>query len=89
MKKNAFGITAILAVIILSVGCSSEFEIKETEVPKEVLAAFQAKYPAATAVEWVAEKEKGNFYFEAEWKENGKKMEVHITPDGSSVAEDK
>jgi hypothetical protein len=66
---------------------SSEFEIKETEVPQNVIAAFKAKYPSAQVKKWEAEKEGGNFYFEAKFSDGGKEKEVHITPDGSSVTE--
>ncbi len=79
---------AIALFIILLSSCSSEFDIKQTEVPKEVLNAFTAKYPSAKDVSWEAEKDDGVFYFEAEWTDNGKEKEVHITSDGSSVKEE-
>ena len=60
-----------------------EFEITASEVPKDLMAVFNAKYPNAKNVEWEAEKEEGKFYYEAAWKENGKKIEVHISPDGT------
>ena len=66
---------------------SSEFEIKESEVPPNVMTAFKAKYPSAQEVKWEAEKEDGKFYFEADFKEGGKEKEVHITPDGLSITE--
>jgi hypothetical protein len=87
--KNKQLLTAAFFALVLSSCMSSEFTIQESEVPKDVLAAFKAKYPNAQNVKWEAEKEKGRFYFEAEWKENGKEIEVHISPDGTSVEEDK
>ena len=77
------------AIATSLVACSSkEFEIKESEVPPNVLAALKAKYPSAQVKEWEAEKEDGKFYFEAEIKDGGKEKDIHISPDGTSVAED-
>jgi len=67
---------------------SSEFDIKETDVPQNVVAALKAKYPSAQITKWEAEKEDGRFYFEAEIKDGDKKREIHITADGSSVTEE-
>ena len=67
-------------------GC--EIEIAESDVPKDLLASFKAKYPNARNVSWEAEKEDGKFYFEASWKENGKETEVHISPDGTIAPAD-
>jgi uncharacterized membrane protein YkoI len=67
---------------------SSEFEIKETDVPQNVVAALKAKYPSAQVTKWEAEKEDGRFYFEAKIKDGDKKREIHITADGSSVTEE-
>lgn len=66
---------------------SSEFDIKENEVPPGVMAAFKAKYPSAQDVKWEAEKEDGKFLFEADFKDGGKEKEVHITPDGVTITE--
>ncbi len=82
-----------MAIVSLSFlnSCSScdEFEIKEAEVPKAVLDAFRAKYPSVVVDQWEAEHEDGKFFFGAEFKDGGKAMEVHISPDGTSVAEEK
>ena len=64
---------------MLFAACSDEFEIKEHDVPKNVVAAFKAKYPSATVTKWEAEKEDGKFYFEAEIKDGDKEKEVHNT----------
>jgi hypothetical protein len=89
MKRLLFVLTNVIGLSILLAGCSSnEFEIKEAEVPKDVLNAFKTKYPSAQVIKWEAEKEDGKFYFEAEWKVNGKEMEVHISPDGSTLTEE-
>ena len=85
--KSKICIAFLLAIGLTS--CSSdEFEIKESEVPPNVIAAFKAKYPSAQVKEWEAEKEDGKFFFEAEFTDGGKEKEVHITPDGSSISEE-
>ena len=62
MKSITF-ICFLLATGLAS--CSStEFEIKESEVPPNVLTAFKAKYPTAQVKKWQAEKEDGKFVFE-------------------------
>ena len=86
--KNSFAFTGIIIAIFSLTGCSSEFEIQESDVPKDLLSAFKAKYPNAQDIEWEAEKEEGKFYYEAEWKEDGKEMEMHISPDGTITPED-
>jgi hypothetical protein len=81
-----------LGISLILTACSSsthEFEIKESEVPPNVVSAFKAKYPNAQVTKWQAEKEKGNFYFEAEIKDGDKEKDVMITPDGNSVTEEK
>jgi len=86
MKKTIF--VACVGAIVFTSCSSNEFEIKESEVPQNVVAAFKAKYPSATIEKWEAEKEGGKFYFEAEIKDGNKEREIHITPDGSSVTEE-
>jgi len=82
-----------MAIVTFSLfnSCSEcdEFHIKESEVPKAVMDAFRAKYPSVSVDQWEAEHEDGKFFFGAEFKDGGKEMEVHITPDGTSVAEEK
>ena len=79
---------AFLFVIGLASCSSHEFEIKESEVPPNVLAAFKGKYPSAQVKKWQAEKEDGKFLFEVDFIDGGKEKEVHITPDGSSISEE-
>ena len=78
--KNRFPAFVTTFLIILLIGC--ELEISESDVPKDLVAAFKARYPNAQQVSWEAEKADGKFYYEASWKENGKEAEVHISPDG-------
>lgn len=85
--KHKILIAGFVAICLAS--CSStEFEIKENEVPVNVVSAFKAKYPNAQVTKWVAEKEDDRFYFEAKINDGGKEREVHITADGSSVTEE-
>jgi hypothetical protein len=87
MEKNWL---IYLSIALCFFACSSkEFDIKESEVPQTVVTAFRAKYPNATIKKWEAEKENGNFYFEAEIKDEGKEKDIHITPDGLTVTEEK
>jgi hypothetical protein len=83
-SKNAM--LSMAAAALFLGGC--ELQITESDVPKDLVAAFKAKYPDAKEVKWEAEKEDGKFYYEAEWKENGKEKEVHISPDGTISAAD-
>ena len=87
MKQVLLLVTYATAVL-MSCSSSNEFDIKESEVPPNVLSAFKAKYPSAQNVEWEAEKEKGKFYFEADFKDGNKEKEVHITSDGNITEED-
>jgi len=85
--KSIICVCFLLAVGLAS--CSStEFEIKESEVPPNVLAAFKAKYPTAQVKKWQAEKEDDKFVFEVDFVDAGKEKEVHITPDGTSISEE-
>jgi len=87
MKRKQVIVSVLFSVAL--VACSSdEFDIKETDVPQNVIAAFRAKYPSAQVIKWQAEKEDGKFYFEANIKDGTEEKEIHITADGSSVTEE-
>jgi len=90
MRNYILSGMAIVSLSFLN-SCSEcdEFHIKESEVPKAVMDAFRAKYPSVVVDQWEAEHEEGKFFFGAEFKDGGKEMEVHISPDGTSVAEEK
>jgi hypothetical protein len=81
----------LIATMFAFGSCSheEEFTIKDSEVPKDVMAAFKTKYPNAQVKEWEAQKSNGNFVFECEFKDGDKEKEVHITPDGNSIVEEK
>lgn len=80
----------VIGVVVFgSCGHEDEFDIKESEVPQNVVAALKAKYPNAQVQKWQAEKDDGKFVFEAEVKIGNEKKDIQITPDGSSVEEEK
>lgn len=87
MIRYVFSLAFVLMMIISCSSSGNEFEIKDTEVPPPVMAAFKARYPQATDAKWQAEKDEGKFFFEVDFKDGGKEKEVQITPDGSSVSE--
>ncbi|MEJ7830606.1 MAG: hypothetical protein WKF91_20520 [Segetibacter sp.] len=78
----------MFCTLTFSACSSNEFDIKETDVPQNVVAGLKAKYPTAQVTKWEAEKDDGKFYFEAEIKDGDKKREIHITSNGSSVTEE-
>ncbi|HXD77144.1 MAG TPA: PepSY-like domain-containing protein [Puia sp.] len=72
---------AVAAICIMPLAARSQ-RVRTTDVPQEVRAALQKKYPSATSVSW--EREKGNY--EANW--GGASREdnsVLFTPQGSFV----
>lgn len=85
----------IIVLMLTSAACFSscssneqEFDIKESDVPPNVVTALKTKYPSATVKKWQAEKEGEHFYFEAEILDGGKEKDIRITSDGSSVTEE-
>ncbi|MBA4141146.1 MAG: hypothetical protein H0X70_11750 [Segetibacter sp.] len=86
MKTRSILLISSFAVL-LSTGCRA-IKMNETEVPANVVSALKAKFSNAADVRWKAEREKGQFVFEAKFRDGTKKKEVHITPDGTSVKEE-
>lgn len=85
MKKSVF----MPAFFSLLLAChEKEQKIPASDVPPAVISAFNTKYPNATDVKWEHEKEKGQWVFEAEFKFNGKKDEVHFDSTGNFVGEE-
>jgi hypothetical protein len=72
MKRSA--IIPMFCTLLFSACSSNEFDIKETDVPQNVVAALKAKYPSAQITKWEAEKENGRFYFE---RRRQKKRNTH------------
>ena len=87
MKLKSLFISSFFSGIFLT-ACDSSKDVKETDVPQSVVAAFKAKYPNATVTEWETEKEDGKIIYEAKFKEGDKEKKVHVAADGSSVSDD-
>jgi hypothetical protein len=85
MKKIPF---YILSIVLSVTSCCSEFKIISSDVPPNVISAFQAKYPNAQEVAWEAEKTDGHLAFEAEFKLDGKRKEAYFKPDGTFLKEE-
>jgi hypothetical protein len=64
----------LASITLLSFSCSE----KSMEVPREVTATFQQKYPSAESIEW--EMEDGDY--EAEFKIGGQEMSANFTKAG-------
>jgi uncharacterized membrane protein YkoI len=78
------------AAFILMYSCKEkekEKEIRPSELPSQVSTTFNTKYPNATDVKWEQEEENGKTVYEADFKFNGKEMEVEIDTAGNLVKE--
>jgi len=84
MKKQI----TIFATLILLGGCAVESAISTSELPPAVVTAFQQKYPNTTVSKWEIGKENGKPYYEANFKQNGKKLEAVFLSDGAFVKEE-
>jgi uncharacterized membrane protein YkoI len=81
--------------IILPVAClliysckEKEKDIQASDLPSQVTSTFNSKYPNATEVKWEEEMEDGKKVYEADFKVDGKKMEVEIDTTGTLVKEE-
>jgi hypothetical protein len=85
MKKSFLFICLIASIFLSACG---DHKIKEDQVPGAVVAAFKAKYPAATGTEWIPEKKDGKTIYEAQFKSNNEEIEAEFNEDGSFIKED-
>ncbi len=83
MKK----LIILIAYVALLYSCADE-NVNSTEVPIEVRASFQLKYPDANNVKWQKEKENGREIYEAVWKTKGKKTEAEFEANGTFIKEE-
>lgn len=74
MKKGVFLLTIITAAAFMNAQ-----KVQQKDVSTAVQNGFQKQFPAVKDVQW--EKENGNY--EAEFKANGKKTSVVVSPSGS------
>jgi uncharacterized membrane protein YkoI len=90
MNLSKLFVRLCLAVSIVSLLSFSVFaqdvKLKKKQVPRAVIAAFQAAYPQATVHGYAREKENGKVYYEVESVEGQTTRDVLYNPDGT-VAE--
>ncbi|MDQ3108498.1 MAG: hypothetical protein M3R17_01265 [Bacteroidota bacterium] len=79
-------IVIFICSLFLLAGCSQQIKVNSSDVPSVVIASFNAKYPDAQEVKWVAEDEKG-FYFEATFKIGVVEKSAEFKTDGTFVEE--
>lgn len=70
------------AIIVFAMNLASAQKIKETEVPKSVIASFQTHFKGAKANAWDKEK---NGEFEAEFEMNKVEMSANFSSDGTLI----
>lgn len=85
--NKSFIIACIFSVTLLS-SCNDGGKISSSEVPQAVVAAFNTKYPDATATEWKTEKSDGKLVYEASFKSGGKEIEAEFYENGTFNKED-
>ncbi|GAC1491217.1 MAG: hypothetical protein NVS1B13_21150 [Flavisolibacter sp.] len=85
MKKIIF---YSLSIVISYLSSCKEKTISETQVPQPTLAAFHAKYPGATDVEWKTETEDNKQIYEAQCTVSGKRMDAHFDATGNFIKEE-
>jgi hypothetical protein len=77
---------ALVATCLLLSGLSisaQERKIKESDVPKAVIAAFKSDYPNATVRGYAKEKENGKTFYEIESKDGTTMRDLLYNVDGS------
>lgn len=83
MKKTMLYLVAGAAMVL---GSCKEKKVSTADVPQAVQNGLTTKYPGATDVEW--ETANGQKVYEAEFKQNGKKIEAQFDSSGKFVKED-
>ena len=82
-------ITILTVAILILYSCGEkEKKVSAAELPSKVSATFSAKYLDASDVKWEEEIENGKTVYEADFKFNGKGMEVEIDTAGILVKEE-
>lgn len=74
-----------LAFLLVSSAAGAEKTIQRKDVPAPVLSAFAKAWPAAKAVRFAKEPEKGRALFEIESREGSVARDVLFAPDGTVV----
>ncbi|CAN5894862.1 hypothetical protein BH11BAC7_BH11BAC7_08990 [soil metagenome] len=79
-------IYALICSFFLFTGCAKQIKVNSSDVPSVVINAFNAKYPDAQGVEWMAE-DKDGFYFAADFKTGVVEKAAQFKSDGTFVEE--
>ena len=72
MKTNLYGLILALFAVVVFTGCDKDDDIRVSDVPQNVMNAFEAKFPNVVGVEW---EKKSDYYVADFWKEG---METHV-----------
>src|SRR5260221_14212552 len=75
------------AVLLSTVAWAGETKIKESEVPRPVMDALKAKYPAAKAIGFEREEEGAKVVYEIKLSEGKRALEVTFDAAGKIVEE--
>ena len=86
MKKIIAYLIAIAMPGFLA--CENEQEISASQVPQNVMSAFQSKYSNITPDKWEKETEKGKTVYEAKFKNNNKDVEAEFDENGNFIEEE-
>ena len=86
LKPSVLRIIVPLLLMPCSVFAGSN--IPESKVPPTVIAVFKATYPTATDSEYELEDEKGETVYEIDFKVDGVKRELKVSPGGKILKDE-
>ena len=78
MKTNLYGLIWVLFAVVVFTGCDKDDDIRVSDVPQNVMNAFETKFPNVVGVEW---EKKSDYYVADFWKEG---METHVWIDSKA-----
>lgn len=83
--KTQYIMSAVLIAVPMFLGPANagEKELKKSQVPKAVIAAFEKAYPKAKELEFEEETFEGKTAYEVEYKENNMEYEFLYSADGT------
>src|SRR5687768_16182268 len=76
---NKFNLAKTLVLILLSLTLHVDLVAQDNQIPREVLASFQSKFPNATDLKWEAKKE----LYKAEFKIGSRANDVWLDKTGA------
>jgi uncharacterized membrane protein YkoI len=81
---------ALLGLLVLAAGTRADEEkVPLDKVPRPVIDAVKAKFPAGKIVGASTEKEEGSLVYEVTLKQKGRNIDVTVKPDGTIVCVEK